>query len=1451
MAATAPGRLDERAVAGVDTAADKIEYSMGVVALAVKFPLVTLRVSYQCSVISLRIDRCFCYLHAVLQCKSRCTSQPYEASMSPRMLPPQFCDPRERREAERLVFQELSAQLDDGWTVIHDMAWIGSSRRTRTSYLQADFVLCHPDYGVIVLEVKGGGISRHATRWYQTVRGGNRKEMKIAPQEQAKIASFAVRDKLLDVTGRRWPSFTIVSAVCFPDSWVGDTMFDATIDREIVIDQRDIRSLPEAFVRIREYWRQRGELFRFQRRLDEEWIETVRETFARDFVLQAMLGPLVELEKRKVKELSEEQGSVFFAVRHLNRIAVPGCAGSGKTLLAQVLARRFAQEGKQVLLCCYNLLLREELERSLQNVLDSVCVQNADELFRNMSDAAGVPYNEISDAATKLVPAITHAKIVRWPTYDVVIVDEGQDIDESWWPVFEGCLNSLTESRLYIFYDDNQRIYRRKPALPENMGEMPLTINYRSTRAIHEEVIPYYEGHNGVLPLPRGEIGDNPSFIPYNAENPNAQWQELRAQLKRLIDSGLPPEEIVILTPRGVDDTALRQLETQFQLLSHASMPGKVQWDTVYRFKGLERTAVIIVELDETTAGREHINELLYVAYSRACHRLYVLYNSNLPEKDIRARLRGLRAPSEKMLAELNDEQRAAVTAPVGRTIVWAGAGSGKTRVLTQRVVYLIEALGVAPEHIVAVTFTKKAAREMRARIRQQLPRAVVDKLTIKTFHSWCYDLLRDEIRRLPGRQFAGRQVGFEVLHNRDADRYCTAAATAPLTADKLRGFVARKKNDGLWPADLDTGESELGQLWVDAYFAYEELLREHNRVDFDDLLLLTARLLEQHPEACSRRHRKHLALLIDEFQDTNPVQMTIVQAIHNGPPGGLDEDGYQRSLFVVGDPQQSIYGFRGADYRLFDRIREDYPDAKDYQLVLNYRSTRQIVNAALTIARPEYTGVEQLPLEAVKPEDGPEIDILYSDALEEEAFEISSRIVEAMRSGMPPKQIAVLMRTVRGVSYATWTLLELERIFKRMRIPYVLVGLNSFYQNPVVETLIAVLRAVDDPEDDEHLRAVFTKLAHQVDDKTVDALIAARKERGYECLWTMVARTTATGAMHPYHSVVSQYELGVAGIGDIRYKSIAEVVRWVITFREKLHEVSDFGQLISAIRVVTELDKRLGEFKKSEDYEALFAVFAEHLMESAERGMTLKTVLDEVTLDDDVTTEDENEPQDGGRVQVMSIHKSKGLEFEMVFVPGLEDGVLPSRRAEGHENLMEEGRICYVALTRAKTRLTIAYLPNRGGRREPFEPSRYVVALRNELARPLCRPRLRIDRIPVHISGKARIQRMRRRGGGPSELVQIDFEADAAHFEQQPARVVIDATHELLEPRDLDELETLLSYLPGSYPVTILLDDNESGLTQFDTGQRICADPALLALLRRVTGMSVQIEALVHVHSS
>jgi DNA helicase II / ATP-dependent DNA helicase PcrA len=1367
--------------------------------------------------------------------------------MAPRVFPPQFCDPRPRREAERMVYQCLSEQLDDGWTIIHDMAWIGSNRRAHSSYLQIDFVLCHPDYGVIVLEVKGGGISRHGTVWKQTIPGGQQKEMKPGPHIQAQMGSFRLREKLLDVTGGKWPSFTIVHAVCFPDVWVGDTTLDATLDRDIVIDQRNIHDLPSALARIRAYYIQRRELFRFEKRLDEEWIETIRETFARDFVLQAMLGPLVELEKRKVEQLSEEQASIFFASRHHRRVAVPGCAGSGKTLLAQILARRYAREGKQVLLCCYNIPLREELERSLEDLKDSVCVQNADALFREIAHELEVPYRDTGDATKNIIPKLARIRSVTWPTYDVVIVDEGQDIDGSWWPIFERCLASPTDSGFFVFYDDNQRIYQRKPALPGNMGEMPLSINYRSTRAIHEEVIPYYEGHSGVLPFPAGPVGDNPTFISYNAEDPRAQWLELRSLLRRLIETGLAPEDIVVLTPRAVEDTVLGQLEHHLRL-SHTRKPGYVQWDTIYRFKGLERTAVVIVELDDTTAGREHINELLYVGYSRACHRLYVLYNANLPERDIRARLRGLREASEKTLAELNDEQREAVIAPLGRTIVWAGAGSGKTRVLTQRVVYLIEVLGVAPEHIVAVTFTKKAAREMRARIRQQIPRDVVDKLTIKTFHSWCYDILRDEIRRLPGRQFAGRKAGFEILDNNAIERYCKAVVGGPLTVDQLRGYIARSKNDGLLPSDHETPESDAWKLRLDAYYAYEELLREHNRVDFDDLLLLTSRLLEQYPEACSRRHRKHLALLIDEFQDTNPVQMAIVQAIHDGP-GGFEDDGYQRSLFVVGDPQQSIYGFRGADYKLFDRLRKRYPDVQECQLLLNYRSTRQIVKAALAIAQPKFTGVPQLPLTAVKAENGPEIDILYSDALDEEAFEIGSRISEVIRSGTPPKQIAVLLRNVRGLPYATWTLRELEKVFRRLRIPYVLVGINSFYQNPVVEALIAILRAADEPEDDEHLRSVMTRLARQVDDKTVDALVEARKQRGYASLWTMLARPTASGTMHAYHSIVSKFELDVPGIGDVRYDSIAEVVRWVITFGEKLSEVEDFHTFISSIRIITDLDTRLGDAKKSEDYEALFSVFASHLMETISRGMSLKDALNEATLDDDVS--DEEETQDGGRVQVMTIHKSKGLEFEVVFVPGLEDGVLPSKRSDQQpDSTMEEGRICYVALTRAKTQLTITYLQNRGGK-DLFEPSRYLLELQRALERTPSRPRLKTSLIPVHVSGKASIERMRRRGGGAREVVQIDFEADAERFEKEPSSVVIDATRELLLLDDLGELEARLSHIPGAYPVTILLDDTEHGLIQVEMGQRICASPELLEILRRITGMPVRLEPLAYALSS
>ena len=1250
-----------------------------------------------------------------------------------RIIPDHWVEKRELREAEQRVYRELSEQLKDrdDYVILHDVSWIGDSRSPRTPDIQLDFVILHPEIGVIVLEVKGGGISKKDNIWYQRNRYGQTSQCKIAPHLQAKDNQYKLREKLKDESKRAFPDFTISWAVCFPDCTTDTSFFDAQLDREVVIDQTDLLDIEAALYRVRDYWVQRNLLFKGSvKSLQAGHIEFVCNTFAQDLEFTSYLGPSLLYEKRVIEHLSEEQWQVFSSVRTQKRLAVFGCAGSGKTLLAQMISRKLAREGYQVLLCCYNQPLRDHLKNSMSDVTD-VSVYTIDALRAEMGRSFNIDLYREGDADTELLSRLQATR--RWRIYDAIVVDEGQDFSNDWFDLLKYTLKSADTGLMYLFLDDNQRIYDRKFQIPEGFDPKPLTINFRTTQAIHTEIVPFYKGR--VVPTALGPDGDAPEFIAYDDGNPRALWVEFRKLLNRLKKEGVNSQDIVVLTPRAVNESALQTVEQEYDL-SHEQCNGKIQWDTIRRFKGLERAIVILTEINGYTISSERIDRLLYIAYSRACHRLFVLHDAAIPDSHLRAKHLVRQYDSTAIISGLNNEQKQAVTAEIGRSLVWAGAGTGKTRVLTQRIAFLINVCHASPESIIAVTFTKKATREMQQRLYTYLDTETVEALTIRTFHGMCHDILKEEIPTTKGGVFNGRTGDFRVLDDNESERYCNQIVRRP-PFDKLRvrqllSYIKKHKSKNLDPSECPEPDNDIEKLCNQGYEGYEQLLREHNRIDFSDLINLTLRLLKQDVAVCSRRHRRWLHVLIDEFQDTDTLQFQILRLIHEGHERAvlLDTSAQQvmpeRSWFVVGDAQQSIYLFRNADYRIFVEFQDTFTDTKVYQLVRNYRSTRQVIRAALAIAEPKYTGVERLELLATQKVEGPDAEFLSFESVKLEADDIARITANTIARGVKPKDIVVLLRFVRargGDLGPQRTVDAIRTALIRRSIPTVLVGVQSFYENPVIRALVSYLRVLCNPHDDEDFAAVLeSSFARGISIKTIDELKKARIARELPSIWNLLTKerySLIPPDNIPFDEIMSMpiihhEDLDVPNIGPDRYIILQNVVRAIRNLRRDVYHVTNFPTFILRVRTLTNFDSIFKNEENEEQFSSLVELFTAIVQEETEKGKSLKDVLDEFALVDEETYQISS-TLDAGKVQIMTIHKAKGLEFDTVFIPLMEEGVFPSDMAVTREEILEEGRVCYVALTRAKRQLILTTVKHRVPN-QTLEPSVFYNVVRGHI---------------------------------------------------------------------------------------------------------------------------------------
>ena len=631
-------------------------------------------------------------------------------------------------------------------------------------------------------------------------------------------------------------------------------------------------------------------------------------------------------------------------------------------------------------------------------------------------------------------------------------------------------------------------------------------------------------------------------------------------------------------------------------------------------------------------------------------------------------------------LNALNPEQRAAVQRTEGPLLVLAGAGSGKTRVLTYRVAYLMER-GVAPWHILAITFTNKAAREMAERVHQLAGEAAEDAW-ISTFHACCARILRRDIEKL------GYKRQFVIYDEDDRMSVIKLVAKALNLSDKefppkqIRAMISDAKNRLLTPTEWlkESGGDFRSKKLYEAYRQYEQALRGNNALDFDDLLVKTLELLSEHPPVLQYYRDKFDYILVDEYQDTNAAQYMLVRLLA----------GDKRNLCVVGDDDQSIYGWRGADLRNILDFEKDFPDCVTIKLEQNYRSTGNILDAANQVIAHNRGRKEKMLW--TQADSGERIALYHAMDERDEAAFIAAMSRKIVHSGENAGNIAVLYRTNAQSRV-------LEEAFVRGGTPYRVYGGQRFYERKEVKDLIAYMRALANPDDDVSARRIINEPKRGIGDATIEKLAEYARENEM-----------------PLMSAVLDFES--VPLSARPKKLLGEFAALMIDLTELMLEKKP-TELVEAIIERTGYVRALEEAKSEENenrienIRELQGAVSEY--ERMNPEATLSDFLENVALVSDLDAMDET----GGAVTLMTLHSAKGLEFNNVFLAGMEESIFPLTKAIFDEDLMEEERrLAYVGITRAKKRLFLSHARTRAlyNTRSANELSRFVTEIPQRL---------------------------------------------------------------------------------------------------------------------------------------
>ncbi len=629
------------------------------------------------------------------------------------------------------------------------------------------------------------------------------------------------------------------------------------------------------------------------------------------------------------------------------------------------------------------------------------------------------------------------------------------------------------------------------------------------------------------------------------------------------------------------------------------------------------------------------------------------------------------------ILTDLNPAQREAVQAIEGPVLVLAGPGSGKTRVLTHRVVYLVRECGVDPYNVMAVTFTNKAAQEMKGRLDHLLGQRL-QRLTIGTFHAICSRILRREAKHLD-------VTSDFVIYDQSDQLALVRQALKDLNLDDkmyrpqaVLGTISKAKNELIGPESF-VPQTYWQEVAGRVYTRYQELLLANNAQDFDDLLMNAAHLFTRHPDVLAEYQRRYLHILVDEFQDTNTAQYVLVKRLA----------GKNGNLFAVGDDDQSIYAFRGADFRNVHRFREDYPNVSRVLLEQNYRSTQTILDVAKAVISHN---IHRTPKQ-LHTEKGQGLPIVVHEAYneQEEAQYVVDQIALLVAEGdRHPGDCAIMYRTNAQSRV-------LEDAFVRAGLPYKLVGATRFYARREIKDVLAYLRLVHNPHDSVSLARIINVPPRD---------IGAKRRSAFES-WAGDLKVP----IHTALQMLREESEGGAAPFSTRTRKVlvgfADLLDELVTAREKLNvlELLDLILDKSGYSAYIRDGTEEGEDRWNNILE-LRTVAREYV--DLPPGTSLTTFLEEVALVSDIDTFDEtvNAPT------LLTLHMAKGLEFPVVFIVGLEDGLFPhSRSFDDPEALEEERRLCYVGITRAKERVYLVHTFRRTmyGESQVSVPSRFI----------------------------------------------------------------------------------------------------------------------------------------------
>ena len=644
------------------------------------------------------------------------------------------------------------------------------------------------------------------------------------------------------------------------------------------------------------------------------------------------------------------------------------------------------------------------------------------------------------------------------------------------------------------------------------------------------------------------------------------------------------------------------------------------------------------------------------------------------------------------ILDSLNEQQRNAVASPANNLLVLAGAGSGKTRVLVHRIAWLIEAEDVSPFSILAVTFTNKAAREMRGRI-EELRQQPTGGMWVGTFHGLAHRLLRSHWKE------AGLPEDFQIL---DADDQLRLIKRLLKTlrideekwpAKQCQWYINSQKDEGFRSHNIEHLDDDYTKTQLSIYKAYEDACNSGGMIDFGEILLRAHELWLNNPQVLSHYQKRFKFILVDEFQDTNSIQYAWVQVLA----------GANNRMMVVGDDDQSIYGWRGAKIENIQKFNVDFPDSDIVRLEQNYRSTANILNAANElIANNNGRLGKNLWTEC---DEGDPLSLYEAFNEQDEARFIVDRLQEWSNNGNLRKESAILYRSNAQSR-------ELEDALLRVGMPYLIYGGHRFYERLEIKNALSYLRLVVNRNDDTAVERIINVPVRGIGGRTLDTIRNAARENG-DSLWGSCVRCINESILSPraansvlaFLELIDKLESGSSGM-ELHQKAEHVIVQSGLINH---HEKEGGEKARSRIENLEELVNACSNFD------------AQELIADEDEGIDLtsnsflKAFLDQASLDAGDTQASENDDA----VQLMTLHSAKGLEFPLVFLAGMEEGLFPHKMSmDNIAGLEEERRLCYVGITRAKEKLYLSYAESRRlhGDVTLCRPSRFIKEIPSSL---------------------------------------------------------------------------------------------------------------------------------------